>query len=66
MLTDNKGKITVNVQLLTKELTNTEANGQNEKSEYCFHHNQISRQSSFSVLAQQPNATSLVLQLGVV
>ena len=31
--------------VLTEELTNIEANEQNEKSEYCFHHNQICRQS---------------------
>lgn len=47
ILTDNKGKFTINEQVLTNELTNTEANEQNEKTEYCFHHNQIYRQSSF-------------------
>ena len=53
--------------VLTEELTNIEANEQNEKSEYCLHHNQICKQVFF--LLTVPNATSLVwiqLQLGVV
>lgn len=35
------------LRVLTEELTNIEANEQNEKSEYCFHHNQICWQSAF-------------------